>query len=41
MEIRQAIIKVLEKKNLTVAEAEAAINSVMKGEVSEILLSSF
>ncbi|TGL61723.1 anthranilate phosphoribosyltransferase [Leptospira sarikeiensis] len=41
MEIRQAIIKVLEKKHLSVPEAEAVINSVMKGEVSEILLSSF
>ncbi|PKA16910.1 anthranilate phosphoribosyltransferase [Leptospira haakeii] len=41
MEIRQAIIKVLEKKNLTVSEAETVINSVMRGEVSEILLSSF
>lgn len=41
MEIRQAIVKALEKKPLAVHEAEHVMNSVMKGEVSEILLSSF
>ncbi|TGK00910.1 anthranilate phosphoribosyltransferase [Leptospira semungkisensis] len=41
MEIRQAIVKVLERKHLAVHEAEAVLNAVMKGQVSEILLSSF
>lgn len=41
MEIRKAILKVLDRKPLTVAEAEAVMNDIMKGSVSEILLASF
>ncbi|EQA46738.1 anthranilate phosphoribosyltransferase [Leptospira broomii serovar Hurstbridge str. 5399] len=41
MEIRKAILKVLDRKSLTVQEAEIVMNEVMKGQVSEILLASF
>ncbi|EPG74956.1 anthranilate phosphoribosyltransferase [Leptospira fainei serovar Hurstbridge str. BUT 6] len=41
MEIRNAILKVLDRKSLTVSEAESVMNDVMKGQVSEILLASF
>ncbi|PJZ70364.1 anthranilate phosphoribosyltransferase [Leptospira perolatii] len=41
MEIRQAILKALDRKHLAVHEAESVMNSIMTGEVSEILLSSF
>ncbi len=41
MEPRAAVLKLIEHKHLTALEAESFMNHVMKGEVSEILLSSF
>lgn len=41
MEPRAAVLKLIEHKHLTTLEAESFMNHVMKGEVSEILLSSF
>ncbi|MFQ3857599.1 anthranilate phosphoribosyltransferase [Leptospira kirschneri] len=41
MEPRAAVLKLIERKHLTALEAESFMNHVMKGEVSEILLSSF
>ncbi len=39
--IRPLLDKVIQKQNLTSSEAETAFGQIMKGEVSEILLSSF
>ncbi|EMO51966.1 anthranilate phosphoribosyltransferase [Leptospira noguchii] len=41
MEPRAVVLKLIERKHLTALEAESFMNHVMKGEVSEILLSSF
>lgn len=41
MEPRAVVLKLIERKHLTALEAESFMNYVMKGEVSEILLSSF
>ncbi|MBM9576021.1 anthranilate phosphoribosyltransferase [Leptospira sp. 201903070] len=41
MEPRAAILKLIDRKHLTSEEAESFLNHVMKGEVSEILLSAF
>lgn len=41
MEPRAIVLKLIEHKHISVEEAEFFMNRVMKGEVSEILLSSF
>ncbi|EQA71601.1 anthranilate phosphoribosyltransferase [Leptospira noguchii] len=41
MEPRAVVLKLIGRKHLTALEAESFMNHVMKGEVSEILLSSF
>lgn len=41
MEIRQLLAQVVDGRHLSIAEAEAFLNSVMRGEVSEPVLASF
>ncbi|EMY77086.1 anthranilate phosphoribosyltransferase [Leptospira weilii serovar Ranarum str. ICFT] len=41
MEPRAAVLKLIDRKHLSAEEAEFFMNHVMKGEVSEVLLSSF
>ncbi|EMJ92786.1 anthranilate phosphoribosyltransferase [Leptospira alstonii] len=41
MEPRAAVLKLIDHKHLSALEAESFMNHVMKGEVSEVLLSSF